>query len=160
MKSKIAAPRARLRLLLAVSIAIAGAVIAGQPVATASGPEEEEVLSARLVNVAHGRCLANHHPKVFLYNCGNYTDQQWSIHRSGYRRDYLYNLDSEKCLAMHDNGHVFTHPCNGDYLDQRWHLRDDGYIENNAHGLCLAAHPDNKVFGWRCGQNDQIWRWR
>ncbi|MBB5960402.1 hypothetical protein FHS29_007026 [Saccharothrix tamanrassetensis] len=106
-----------------------------------------------------GKCIANHHPKVFVYRCEpDYADQLWTLSGVG----QLANGKSGACLAMHANGRVFTHRCDT-YQDQRWIFRDvgDGFlIENAEHrGKCIAAHSDGKVFGFRCttGYQDQHW---
>ncbi|GAA3892907.1 hypothetical protein GCM10022243_67330 [Saccharothrix violaceirubra] len=96
-------------------------------------------------------CLANRHPKVFMWECNSsYKDQRWTLNGKG----QLVNAASGKCLAMHANGHVFTHTCTASYTDQRWykHVKTGGYqYENKSHhGNCLAAHNDREVFGWRC----------
>ncbi|MBW4721576.1 RICIN domain-containing protein [Saccharothrix obliqua] len=133
--------------------------------ATASPTDESQSVDiaarSKLRNkgLPSNKCLANRHPRVFMYTCGEHRDQRWTWNG----KKQLVNLQSKKCLAMHSNGNVFTHSCNDNYTDQRWtrsSVRGGYRFQNlNHRGKCLAAHSDGKVLGWRCDSKypDQVW---
>jgi hypothetical protein len=144
--------------LLGVAAA-AGMVLSAAPAPAAEGAQARfgQMRNFGLID----KCLANHHPTVFVYICDARFDDQFWFDAGG---PQIRNWHTDKCLAARPNGvDVFTFDC-GPWADQQWRpWAGSSAMFENVHfpGRCLAAHGGGRVFLHECtiGFDDQHWIW-